>query len=82
MIQALEKVYMSAHASQEQRLLSFCAMAKTLMMECLHQQFLKVYGLTDVWTVKFYLTRLMFVNAIIMNCLILVFQALNPLKFY
>lgn len=70
--QALEKVEMTAHTSQELRLLEFCSKCKILFDECVHQQFLKKYGLADLWTLKYYFTRAMFINAIVMNCMILV----------
>jgi hypothetical protein len=63
---------MAAHASQELQLLDFCSKAKHLFDECTHQQFLKIYGWADLWNMRFYLARIMFANALLMNVLVLV----------
>ena len=57
-------------ASRELKLIDFIIKIKLLYKESKHQQFLKYYGLNDLWTIKYYLTRLMFINAVVMNCLI------------
>eukprot|EP01036_Dinobryon_divergens_P025774 gene25774-34355_t len=69
----LSEISLHIQASQEQQLQAFCAAAHALFEECAHQQFLYSYGLAELWTTKYYLTRVMFVNAIIMNCLILAY---------
>lgn len=60
-------------ASRELKLMDFVHKIKTLHRESTHQQFLKRYGMSDLWTFKYYLTRLMFANAIVMNCIIISF---------
>lgn len=59
--------------SREVKLVEFVKQCKILYRQSLHQQFLKKYGLADLWTVKYYLTRFMFINALVMNALILAF---------
>lgn len=60
-------------ASRELKLSDFVKQVKALFRESNHQQFLKRYGLSSLWTVKYYLTRFMFANAVVMNALILVY---------
>ncbi len=60
-------------ASRELKLMDFVQKIKILHRESTHQQFLKHYGLSDLWTFKYYLTRIMFLNAIVMNCIIISF---------
>jgi hypothetical protein len=64
-------------ASRELKLIDFVHRVKTLHRESMHQQLLKRYGLTNLWTVKYYLTRLMFLNAIVMNCIILAYYGIE-----
>ena len=71
--QVLSEISLHAQASQEQQLQAFCTAAHALFEECAHQQFLHSYGLAELWMAKYYLTRAMFVNAIIMNCLVLAY---------
>lgn len=67
---ALENV--KDFASRELKLSDFVKQVKALFRESKHQQFLKLYGLSSLWTVKYYLTRFMFANAVVLNALILV----------
>ena len=71
--QVLSEISLHEHSSQEQQLQAFCTAAHALFEECSHQQFLHTYGLAELWTSRHYITRAMFINAIIMNCLVLTY---------
>eukprot|EP01039_Chlorochromonas_danica_P008105 gene8101-8940_t len=60
-------------ASREMKLADFLTRCKGLYQRLLHQQLLKKYGLSDLFTIKYYLVRFMFVNALVMSILLLVF---------
>ncbi len=60
--------------SKELKLIDFINNIKILYRESLHQQYLKTnYKLSNLWTFKYYLIRLMFANAIVMNVLIVAY---------
>jgi hypothetical protein len=63
-------------ASQELKLVDFVRQSKILFRESMHQQFLKRYGMSGLWNIKRYITRFMFLNAVVMNVLILLFYGL------
>lgn len=44
-----------------------------LFRESVHQQFLKRYGLAQLWTIKYILSRFMFVNALVINIILLLY---------
>eukprot|EP01038_Epipyxis_sp_PR26KG_P012176 gene12176-16306_t len=69
--QALEKV--EDIASQELKLLDFIKQAKIFYNIAKHQQMLVSYGLANLTALKYYLTRIMFLNAVAMNVLILAY---------
>ncbi|RYH20795.1 hypothetical protein EON65_22460 [archaeon] len=60
-------------ASREMKLSDFIERCKNLYQRLVHQQFLKRYGLSDLWPIKYYLARFMFANAFVMCVLLLLF---------
>lgn len=59
--------------SQETKLLEFTKSIKQLHREAAHSQSLSSLGFSNLWSIKTKLTWFMFVNAVIMNCLILTY---------
>mmetsp|Transcript_31677 Transcript_31677/g.43452 ORF Transcript_31677/g.43452 Transcript_31677/m.43452 type:complete len:3399 (+) Transcript_31677:56-10252(+) len=60
-------------ASQEMKLRAFVSQCKSLFKESLHQKALSSIGLSNLSSLKIWMCRTMFVNAIAMNCLMLAF---------
>ena len=58
-------------ASQEDKLGGFLAMVKALHIEAKHQQLLKHYGLSYMWSRRYYLSWLMFVIGVVINVMLL-----------
>jgi hypothetical protein len=59
--------------SRELKLADFIQQCKKLYRESVHQQFLKRYGLAQLWAVKYGLSRFMFVNAFVINIILLLY---------
>eukprot|EP01031_Cornospumella_fuschlensis_P047446 gene47446-58123_t len=55
------------------KLTDFIERCKNLYQRLMHQQFLRRYGLSDLWPIKYYLSRFMFVNALVMCVLLLLY---------
>jgi hypothetical protein len=60
----------SAH---ERKLSEFLVNVSNLYREAKHQQYLRKFGVMDLWSLQNRLTWIMFANAVLMNCLILGF---------
>jgi hypothetical protein len=63
----------AAHGSQEQLLEIFVKKCFLLYDESRHQQLLKRFELSGLWNLQYYLSWIMFSNAVVMNILILVY---------
>ena len=69
----IDSILSIGHSSQENKLVIFVKQSRKLYKEIIHQQLLKSYGLSDIWGFKYYITWIMFANAVLMNVLILLY---------
>jgi hypothetical protein len=70
----IDQVNDNVTGSRELKLADFLKQCKKLYRESVHQQVLKKYGLAQLWSIKLFLTRLMFMIALVINILLLLYS--------